>query len=82
MRESWGNHGGIMGESQLFRHIADPCVGESWGNHGGIMGESWGNHGEIMGKSWGNHGEIIGKSWGNHLAPLSEQFFLVPLSKQ
>ena len=28
--ESWGNHGGIMGES--------------WENHGGIMWESWGNH--------------------------------------
>ena len=32
--ESWGNHGGILGES--------------WGNRGGIMGELCGNHGGII----------------------------------
>ena len=32
--ESWGNHGGILGEP--------------WGNRGGIMGELCGNHGGII----------------------------------
>ena len=59
MEESWGNHGGIVGDH-------GGIMEELWGNHGGIVGESWRNHGGIMVESWGNHGGIMEESWRNH----------------
>jgi len=52
--ESWGSHGGVLGESwgshgeNGHMYDVDPRFSSQRGMHGKVMGKSWGSHGGVM----------------------------------